>query len=111
MTGWRIDIKSETQVAEEAAYAEVDWAEGEWVVDEETGEQVWKPAEGGPEVSLDQWNEASTLDEEVMDQENIEPDSTSTSEEESLEEDTILEDSETSAAETEEELEESEESS
>ena len=79
--------------------------------DEETGEQVWKPAEGGPEVSLDQWNEASTLDEEVMDQENIEPDSTSISEEEPLEEDSILEDSETSIAETEEELEESEESS
>jgi N utilization substance protein A len=109
MTGWRIDIKSETQVAEEAAYAQVDWAEGEWVVDEETGEQVWKPAEGGPEVSLDQWNEASTLDEETTDQENIEPDSTSTSEEESLGEDSILEDSETSAVEIEEESEESEE--
>ncbi len=50
MTGWRIDIKSETQVAEEAAYAEVDWAEGEWVVNEATGEQVWQPAEGGPAV-------------------------------------------------------------
>ncbi len=107
MTGWRIDIKSETQVAEEAAYAQVDWAEGEWVVDEETGEQVWKPAEGGPEVSLDQWNEASTLEEEVMDQENIELDPTSISEEDSSEEDPILEGSETSAAEAEEESEES----
>ncbi len=106
MTGWRIDIKSETQVAEEAAYAQVDWAEGEWVVDEETGEQVWKPAEGGPEVSLDQWNEASTLEEEVMDQENIELDPTSISEEDSSEEDPILEGSETSAAEAEEESEE-----
>ena len=107
MTGWRIDIKSETQVAEEAAYAQVDWAEGEWVIDEETGEQVWKPAEGGPEVSLDQWNEASTLEEEVMDQENIELDPTSISEEDSSEEDPILEGSETSAAEAEEESEES----
>ncbi|MDG2908500.1 MAG: transcription termination factor NusA [Acidimicrobiales bacterium] len=59
MTGWRVDIKSETQVAEEAAYADVDWAEGEWVVDEETGEQVWRPAEGGPAVSADQWVEAA----------------------------------------------------
>ena len=59
MTGWRVDIKSETQVAEEAAYADVDWAEGEWIVDEETGEQVWRPAEGGPAVSADQWVEAS----------------------------------------------------
>ena len=107
MTGWRIDIKSETQVAEEAAYAQVDWAEGEWVIDEETGEQVWKPAEGGPEVSLDQWNEASTLEEEVMGQENIELDPTSISEEDSSEEDPILEGSETSAAEAEEESEES----
>ena len=106
MTGWRIDIKSETQVAEEAAYAQVDWAEGEWVVDEETGEQVWKPAEGGPEVSLDQWNEASTLEEEVKDQENIELDPTSISEEDSSVEDPILENSETSAAEAEEESEE-----
>ncbi|MEE3115839.1 MAG: transcription termination factor NusA [Actinomycetota bacterium] len=59
MTGWRVDIKSETQVAEEAAYAEVDWADGEWVVDEETGEQVWRPAEGGPAVSAGQWVESS----------------------------------------------------
>ncbi len=58
MTGWRIDIKSETQVAEEAAYAEVDWAEGEWVVNEATGEQVWQPAEGGPAVSAGEWAEA-----------------------------------------------------
>ncbi|MED5582790.1 MAG: transcription termination factor NusA [Actinomycetota bacterium] len=59
MTGWRVDIKSETQVAEEAAYAEVDWADGEWVVDEETGEQVWRPAEGGPAVSAGQWVESA----------------------------------------------------
>ncbi|GIS99738.1 MAG: hypothetical protein CM1200mP26_14510 [Acidimicrobiales bacterium] len=31
MTGWRVDIKSETQVAQEAAYADVEWAEGEWI--------------------------------------------------------------------------------
>ena len=60
MTGWRVDIKSETQVAQEAAYADVEWAEGEWVVDKETGEQVWKPAEGGPAVSAGQWTEAAT---------------------------------------------------
>ncbi|WP_420637584.1 transcription termination factor NusA [Candidatus Poriferisocius sp.] len=55
LTGWRIDIKSESQLAQEAAYAEMDWAEGEWVVDETTGEQVWRPAEGGPALSADQW--------------------------------------------------------
>jgi len=33
--GWRVDIKSETQLAEEeAAYAGEEWAEGEWVQNE-----------------------------------------------------------------------------
>ena len=63
MTGWRVDIKSETQIAQEAAYADVEWAEGEWVVDDETGEQVWKPAEGGPDVSAGEWTEAATGEE------------------------------------------------
>lgn len=55
LTGWRIDIKSESQLVQEAAYAEMDWAEGEWVVDETTGEQVWRPAEGGPALSAEEW--------------------------------------------------------
>ncbi len=60
LTGWAIDIKSETQLAEaEAAYAAEDWAEGEWVVDEETGEQVWQPAEGGPAVSATEYLDSS----------------------------------------------------
>lgn len=47
LTGWRIDIKSETQIAEEeAGYSGEEWAEGEWVTDEATGELVWKDAEG-----------------------------------------------------------------
>ena len=28
--------------------------------DKETGEQVWKPAEGGPAVSAGEWTEAAT---------------------------------------------------
>ena len=63
MTGWRVDIKSETQVAEEAAYANIDWAEGEWVRNEETGEQVWQPAEGGPALSVEQWTDAAVVEE------------------------------------------------
>jgi transcription termination/antitermination protein NusA len=60
LTGWAIDIKSETQLAEaEAAYAAEDWAEGEWIVDEETGEQLWQPAEGGPAVSASEYLESS----------------------------------------------------
>ena len=62
LTGWRIDIKSETQLAQEAAYEEMDWAEGEWVVDETTGEQVWRPAEGGPALSAEQWAAEGTED-------------------------------------------------
>ena len=57
LTGWRVEIKSETQLAEEEAYRNQDWAEGEWVVDADTGEQVWQPAEGGPALSAQQWTE------------------------------------------------------
>jgi N utilization substance protein A len=58
LTGWHVDIKSESQLAEEEAYANQDWAEGEWVVDEATGEQVWRPAEGGEAMSVEQWSQA-----------------------------------------------------
>ncbi len=59
LTGWHVDIKSESQLAEEEAYANQDWAEGEWVVDEATGEQVWRPAEGGEAISAEQWSQAA----------------------------------------------------
>ncbi len=65
LTGWRIDIKSETQQAEEDAYQNVDWAEGEWVEDPETGEQVWQPAEGGPALSAEEWEAKSDTEEEA----------------------------------------------
>jgi transcription termination/antitermination protein NusA len=58
LTGWRVDIKSETQLVEEEAYGQQDWAEGEWVVDADTGEQVWQPAEGGPALSAEAWEAA-----------------------------------------------------
>ncbi len=57
LTGWRVDIKSETQLAEEEEFLNQDWAEGEWVVDAETGEQMWKSAEGGEAMSAEQWND------------------------------------------------------
>jgi N utilization substance protein A len=59
LTGWRVDIKSETELAEEEAYGSQDWAEGEWVIDPDTGEQVWKPAEGGEAISAEQWSQAA----------------------------------------------------
>jgi N utilization substance protein A len=58
LTGWRIDIKSETQLAEEeAGYGDQEWAEGEWVEDE-NGDLVWKPAEGGEAMSAAEWSHA-----------------------------------------------------
>ncbi|MCU1379740.1 MAG: NusA antitermination factor [Acidimicrobiales bacterium] len=54
LTGWRVDIKSESQLAEEEAYATDDWAQGEWVVNAE-GEQVWVPADGGEALSAQEW--------------------------------------------------------
>jgi N utilization substance protein A len=56
LTGWRIDIKSESQLAdEESGYEGEEWAEGEWV-ENEAGEMVWQPAEGGESVSAEQWS-------------------------------------------------------
>jgi N utilization substance protein A len=56
LTGWRIDIKSETQLAEEeSGYGGQEWAEGEWVQNE-AGEMVWKPAEGGEGISMAEWS-------------------------------------------------------
>ena len=54
LTGWRIDIKSESQLAEEEAYAAQEWAEGEWVQNE-AGEMVWQPAGGGEALSAEEW--------------------------------------------------------
>ena len=51
---------------EEAAYENIDWAEGEWVVDAETGEQVWQPAEGGPALSVEEWTDAADSDDSVV---------------------------------------------
>src|SRR5271154_2432677 len=68
LTGWRIDIKSETQLAEEEAggYGDQDWAEGEGIEDEK-GELVWKPAEGGEAMSASEWtHQAEDPAEEVV---------------------------------------------
>jgi len=57
LTGWSVDIKSETEMAEEKAYAEIDWAAGEWITDDETGEQMWQPAAGGEAISSVEWEQ------------------------------------------------------
>lgn len=59
LTGWRIDIKGETQLAEEeAAGPSEEYAEGEWVIDPETGEQLWVPADGGEAMSAEEYAQA-----------------------------------------------------
>ena len=68
LTGWRIDIKSDVQLAEEEAayeeaYEDQEWAEGEWVTDPETGEQTWVPADGGEAMTAGEWSEAATEEE------------------------------------------------
>ncbi len=59
VTGWRIDIKSESMLADEAAGIstngeDVEWAEGEWV-ENDAGEMVWKPADGSEAMSAEDW--------------------------------------------------------
>jgi N utilization substance protein A len=66
LTGWRIDIKSETQLAEEEAYANQEWAEGEWVQNE-AGDMVWQPAEGGEALSAELWAETDGSGEPRLD--------------------------------------------
>jgi transcription termination/antitermination protein NusA len=59
LTGWRIDIKGETQFAEEQAGGGTEeYAEGEWVIDPTTGEQLWVPADGGEAMSADDYAKA-----------------------------------------------------
>ena len=65
LTGWRVDIKSETQLAEEDAgiyrsderYEReegVEYAEGEWVPNAQSGELEWHAADGTV-VSAQEW--------------------------------------------------------
>jgi transcription termination/antitermination protein NusA len=48
LTGWRVDIKSETQLAEEESGG--GYAEGEWVEGTD-GQLMWQPAGGGEAIS------------------------------------------------------------
>jgi len=89
LTGWRVDIKSETEMAEEKAYSEIDWADGEWIADDETGEQMWQPAAGGEAISSVEWEQmvaANTGEGESSDDDSMsgddDGDATSSDEEE-----------------------------
>ncbi|MFZ4667841.1 MAG: transcription termination factor NusA [Microthrixaceae bacterium] len=73
LTGLRIDIRSETEIAEQEAYDRTysgeSWADGAWVVNDETGEQMWQPADGGPALTLEQW-EAAQADQDAAEVES-----------------------------------------
>jgi len=62
LTGLRIDIRSETEIAEQEAYERTysgdTWADGEWIVDPATGEQLWQSADGSPALTIEQWEAA-----------------------------------------------------
>ncbi len=91
LTGWRIDIKSETQLAEEALgqdqYEGEEWADGEWIVDKETGQQLWQPADGSPAMSAEEWAAASEGDEADDDSADSESESAADAETEAADDD------------------------
>ena len=62
LSGLRVDIRSETDIAEQEAYERTygtdAYAEGAWIVDPETGEQMWQPSDGSPALTLEQWEAA-----------------------------------------------------
>src|SRR5262249_55077387 len=63
LTGWRVDIKSETQLADEERYQTDEWAQGQWIENPETGEMEWHDAEGGEAVSAGDWQDTTAADE------------------------------------------------
>ncbi len=64
LTGWRVDIKSETQLQEEES-GQVDFAEGEWITNAE-GELVFQPAGGGEAISATEAGYSPTAAEEAV---------------------------------------------
>jgi transcription termination/antitermination protein NusA len=60
LTGWRVDIKGETEweQIQNGEAPEEEYAEGEWVQDPSSGELVWHPADGGEAVSAEAWETA-----------------------------------------------------
>ncbi|MDQ1424310.1 MAG: transcription termination/antitermination protein NusA, partial [Acidimicrobiaceae bacterium] len=63
LTGWRIDIKSETQLAEEEAGIsyedDVEYEEGEWVANKDTGTMEFHSADGSI-LSAEAWEDGGT---------------------------------------------------
>ncbi len=66
LTGLRIDIRSESDAAEQEAYERTysgdSWADGEWIVDADTGEQLWQSADGSAPLTIEQWEQAQAAE-------------------------------------------------
>jgi N utilization substance protein A len=65
LTGVRVDIRSETQLAEGvpaagAVDADVEYADGEWVANRETGEMEWHEADGSI-ISESDWQQQQAI--------------------------------------------------
>ena len=77
LTGVRVDIRSETQVAEGVPAGgdadldpDVEYAEGQWITNAETGEMEWHAADGSV-MSQSEWaamSEETATDETVVDE-------------------------------------------
>jgi len=69
LTGLRIDIKSESQLADEEAYERTyggeDYAEGRWIV-AENGEQMWLPADGSSPLTREEWDATQAAENELI---------------------------------------------
>jgi len=62
LTGWHIDIKSESEAAAEEHYAEAEWAEGEWV--EQSGRWSGSRPKAGETLSAEAWAAGETVEAE-----------------------------------------------
>jgi N utilization substance protein A len=65
LTGWRVDIKSETQLAEEEAGGGEGYAEGEWFTTD-SGQLMFQPAGGGEAISAAEAGYATLGGEEAL---------------------------------------------
>jgi N utilization substance protein A len=83
LTGVRVDIRSETQVAEGVPAGgylnddDVEYAEGEWKANPETGEMEWHAADGTV-ISQAEWAEQNEADGDAPDAEATDAEATDT---------------------------------
>ncbi|MFV1989733.1 MAG: transcription termination factor NusA [Acidimicrobiales bacterium] len=62
LTGWRVDIKSQTEAAAVEDYSSEEWAQGEWIENSDTGELEWHSADGSGDMSAEEWSHIGEAD-------------------------------------------------